>query len=213
MLEKEIVELSTIVIFALSAVLAFYLTVNGRSISTRFWSSGMWMFALGVFLEVIFAYGIYSQFLIKLYLLVVALVVELLAMGSINLTGKRVLIVAYYAYSVVSTLSLVLSLVYSDIGNIITNFVVYGSLPVSVVVTSSIVTFPAAAILIAVAAISYRKKHSYKMLSIIAGTLIVSVAGTLYIAQFPAFLYYAEFFGVLFLWLGFFDFRKFSSHS
>lgn len=210
---EELVETSTIVIFVLSAVLAFYLTVNRRSISTRFWSSGMWAFALGVLLEVIFAFGVYSQFLIKLYLFVVAVLVELLAMGSINLTGNRGIVVTYYAYSAASTVALAMSLAYSNVGSIITNYVVYGPLPMPVVITSSIVTFPAAAILIAVAGISYRKNHSYKMLSIIAGTLIVSVAGTLYIAQFPAFLYYAEFIGILFLWLGFFDFRKPSSNN
>lgn len=212
-MEEGFVETSTIIIFALSAVLAFYLTANRRSISARFWSSGMWMFALGVLLEVIFAFGIYNQLLIKLYLFVTAVLVELLAMGSINLTGKRGLIVTYYAYSVASTVALALSLAYSDMGKIITNYVVYGPLPMPVVITSSIITFPAAVILITVAGISYRKNHSYKMLSIIAGTLIVSIAGTLYIAQFPAFLYYAEFVGVLFLWLGFFDFRKPSSHN
>jgi len=210
---EEIVEISTIVIFVLSSILAFYLTAGKRTMSTMFWSSGMWAFALGVLLEVIFAFGTFDQFLIKLYLFIVAVLVELLAMGSMNLTMNKGLIVAYYVYSVISTAALAISLAYANIGNIITNYVVYGPLPLPVVITSSIVTFPAAAILIAVAAISYYKRHSYKMLSIITGTVIVSVAGTLYIAQFPAFLYYAEFIGILFLWLGFFDFRKPFSHN
>jgi hypothetical protein len=30
---------------------------------------------------------------------------------------------------------------------------------------------------------------------------------TLYIAAFPAFLYYAEFIGILLLWMGFVDFK------
>ncbi len=85
---------------------------------------------------------------------------------------------------------------------------VFGPLPLSVVITSSIVTFPAAAILIIVAGISYYRGHDKKMLSIILGTIIVSIAGTLYIVQFPAFLYYAEFIGIVLLWLGFFDFRR-----
>jgi hypothetical protein len=36
--------------------------------------------------------------------------------------------------------------------------------------------------------------------------VVVSVAGSLYLVQFPAFLYYSEFIGILLLWLGFFDF-------
>ncbi|MEM3426614.1 MAG: hypothetical protein QXI42_12560 [Thermoproteota archaeon] len=67
-------------------------------------------------------------------------------------------------------------------------------------------TFPAAAVIIIFAALSYRQRHSLKMLSIIAGIIIVSIAGTLYIASFPEFLYYSEFICILFLWLGFFNF-------
>ncbi len=44
---------------------------------------------------------------------------------------------------------------------------------------------------------------SKKMLSIIAGVIIVSIAGSLYIVHFPAFLYYSEFIGISLLWFGF----------
>jgi hypothetical protein len=96
----------------------------------------------------------------------------------------------------------------TNVGNVIENYVVYGTLPLSVVVSSSLITFPAAVVLIATAALTYRKSKNYKMLSIIAGVVTVSIAGSLYIVQFPAFLYYSEFAGILFLWLGFFSFPK-----
>ncbi|MDE1870492.1 MAG: hypothetical protein KGH71_05965, partial [Candidatus Micrarchaeota archaeon] len=69
-------------------------------------------------------------------------------------------------------------------------------------------TFPAATVLVIVAAMGYRRTRSLKMVSIIAGVVVVSVAGTLYIASFPSFLYYAEFAGMLLLWMGFYDFRR-----
>ena len=56
-----------------------------------------------------------------------------------------------------------------------------------------------------IAAISYKRTRSKKMLSIIAGVIVVSIAGTLYIASFPEFLYFSEFIGILLLWAGFFD--------
>lgn len=210
-MSQQVVYISTSVIFVLSALLAYYLSINyaiNRKPSTMFWGAGMWAFSLGTRLEIVFSFGIYDQGLIKLYLFVVAVLVELLAMGSINLTGKKHVIVAYYIFSAITTVILAASLVYSNIGYILTDYVVYGPLPLSVVITSWIVTFPAALILIVVAELSYRKNGDAKMLSIIAGTLIVSVAGTLYIAQFPVFLYYAEFIGIILLWLGFFDFRS-----
>ncbi len=64
-------------------------------------------------------------------------------------------------------------------------------------------TFPAAILLILIAAISYKKKRNYKMLSIIIGVIIVAMAGTLYIVEIPVFLYYSEFIGILLLWYGF----------
>ena len=46
------------------------------------------------------------------------------------------------------------------------------------------------------------------MLSIIAGVVVVSIAGGLYIAAVPVFLYYSEFVGIILLWFGFFSFKK-----
>jgi hypothetical protein len=57
-------------------------------------------------------------------------------------------------------------------------------------------------------AVSYRKTRNKKLLSIIAGVIVVSIAGTLYIVAFPAFLYYAELAGIALLWLGFVDFKS-----
>ena len=45
------------------------------------------------------------------------------------------------------------------------------------------------------------------MLSIIGGVVAVAAVGSLYTAQFPAFLHYSEFVGILLLWFGLFDFN------
>jgi ABC-type siderophore export system fused ATPase/permease subunit len=95
------------------------------------------------------------------------------------------------------------TLVLYPVGNIIKEHIVFGVLPLGVTISSSFVTFPAAAFIILIAAISYKKFKSKKLLSIIAGVIIVAIAGTLYIAAIPVFLYYAEFIGILLLWIGF----------
>ena len=203
---QAFVEFSTLLILVLTlglAIIMSYRYVRKRSKPLLYWSTGMWFFVIGVLLEVIFAFGIYSEFLIALYLFVVAMVVESLAIGSMQLIKSIKLKSSYYLYSIITTVLLAYSLYASNIGNVITNHIVFGVLPIFIVITSSIVTFPAAAILIAIAAISYLHRHSAKMLSIIAGVVVVSVAGTLYIAAIPAFLYYSEFIGILLLWLGF----------
>lgn len=203
---RAFVESSTVLILVLTAALAALMTARysrKRSMPLLFWSTGMWAFTIGVLLEVLFAMGIYSELLISIYLFIVVIVVESLALGSMQLVKAKRLRQSYYIYSAISTMLLAYSLYISSIGNIIVSHIVFGVLPIPVVVASSIVTFPAAAILIAVAAISYMRRHSYKMLSIIAGVIVVSVAGTLYIAAIPVFLYYSEFIGILLLWMGF----------
>ena len=197
---------SAALILALTAVLAALITrryVSSKQTQYGFWSIGLWLFAFGVLLEVLFAIGFYNNAMAVAYFLSVALLVEFLAMGSVSMTKSRKAKHAYAAYSALAGAAVLYSLTSSHLGNVVINHVVFGVLPLSVVVSSSAATFPAAVILIALAARSYIKRRSSKMLSIIAGVIVVSVAGTLYIAEFPAFLYYSEFIGILLLWLGF----------
>lgn len=201
---------STSVILVLSSILAYLMTsryLSRRELSTAYWSIGLWMFAFSVLEEVLFAAGIYGAVLIKAYLALVAILVQFLAMGSLNLLKKPFVMNLYYIYSAVTSVFLVSALAFSSIGNVISGFVVFGALPLLAIVASSLITFPAAIILVVAAALSYRKTGSHRMVSIIAGVVVVSAAGTLYIAAYPAFLYLAEFIGILLLWSGFIDFR------
>ena len=203
--------ISTIIITLLSAALAALLTetyIKKRAVSHLFWSAGIWLFAISALLEVVFAFGLYSQLLIKTYLLMVSLLVEFLAMGSIMLVKNRIIKYAYSVFAAASAVIVAYFLITTNIGNIISEYVVYGVIPPMVIVSSSVATFPAAIVIIAVAALSYLKTRNKKMLSIILGVIIVSIAGTLYIVQFPAALYFAEFIGILLLWIGFYDSKK-----
>ena len=205
---QEVVEFSTALTFALAAILALFLTQNylqRRSRSYLFWSLGLWLFALSVLEEFLFSTGYYGESLIRSYLGIAAILVEFLALGSIQLVKSSRIRIVYYVFAVASTVTLGYYLGTETIGNILDNYVVFGTIPSSIVAVSSVITFPAVIVLIVMAAISYRKTKSPKMLSIIAGVVITAIAGSLYIAQFPAFLYYFEFIGILFLWLGFFN--------
>ncbi|WP_337860201.1 hypothetical protein [Ferroplasma sp.] len=200
------VTFSTIVIFLLSAGLTFFIVkkyIAKKQLNLLFWSAGLIVFTVAVFLEILMADKIYSRFLIDFYLFLVAVLVQFLALGSFALFGNKKFLNYYYIYSTLATVFLVVTLIVSPVGNIINSHIVYGVLPLSVTISSSFVTFPAATFIILIAAISYKKFHSNKLLSIIAGVIIVAIAGTLYIAAIPVFLYYAEFIGILLLWLGF----------
>ena len=202
--------IATLFIFLASSLLSALLTMNffRKSVSSYiYWSTGMWLFALASFLEILFSAGMYNIPLIDIYLFSVAVLVQFLSLGSLALTRKDSIFRVYAGYSIASDILLSVTLVVYPVGYVLTNGVVFGLLPLFVTIVSSIITFPAAVILIVVGALSYRTGKDTRMLSIIAGTIVVSIAGTLYIAAYPAFLYYAEFIGIVLLWLGFVDFR------
>lgn len=182
-----------------------YLMSRGRS--QLFWSFGLWLFFMDALLEIAFAVGIKGQGLFDLYLFTVAVLVQLLSLGSLFLLKNTLYNKAYSVFSVVFDAVLAISLILFPTGNILIGGVVAGVLPLAVVASSSIISFPAAIILIATALISFRKTSNKRMISIIAGTVIVSAAGSLYIAYFPEALYYSELLGIVFLWAGFINFN------
>lgn len=200
------VQLTTVATFILTIGLAWVMTskyARRPSRALMFWSLGIWLFALGVLIEIVFAFGYYSELLIGTYLFIVALLVESLALGSVQLVKSGMVRRSYYTICALFTVLLLYSLMTENLGMILYNYVVWGNIPTYVAIWSGLITFPAAVVLLGVAIKSYLNKRSRKMLSIIAGVVIVSIAGTLYIAQYPAFLYLSEFIGIVLLWYGF----------
>jgi hypothetical protein len=201
-----IVVASTIIIFVLSALLALYITkvyLRRKSKPHLFWAAGLWVFSISVLLEIYFAFGLYSNLLMDLYLFLVVLIVELLAAGSLQLLGNKTFNRIFYVFAIVVSAATAYSIATASMGNLVMTYVVAGVPPLSVILASSVATFASAFVIVVVAGASYFKSRNKKLLSIIAGVIVVSIAGTLYIASFPAFLYYSEFFGILLLWIGF----------
>ncbi len=197
----------TVVVFILSLVLTIILTksyLRNRKPSSMFWSLGMWAFTIGMLVEILFAVGIQSAALSSFYLFIVAVLVEFLALGSIQLVKSNRIKNVYMAFCIISTVFLVYSFTASQAQSIVVNYVATGLPPLLVIYASSIITFPAAAVLAIVTLISYIHTKDLRNVSIIAGVVVVSVAGTLYIVSFPSLLYIAEFIGIVLLWIGFF---------
>lgn len=204
------VEASTLVFFVLSSVLSAYITKSyfvRKQKNYLYWSAGMWIFALSDLFEVLFAFGIYNQPMAKVYLFLVALLVVPLAMGSLELTKSRRPRITYLVYSVITVLILAYYTFTANVGNIVTDSVVNGNLPLNVIVWSSVITFPALIIIVAIAALGYIRTKRKKLLWIIAGMIVFAVGGMLYVESLPGSVYYAEFIGLVMLWLGFFDFN------
>ncbi len=197
----------TSVTFVLSAVLTLFLFVSyrrRRKSNVMFWSLGMTAFTAGIFLEILFAASVYSIASVDTYLFIVALLVELLALGSMELLSSKAKKRAYYTFCIASSAFLAYALAATGNVNIVQDYVALGNPSPLVIIASSVITFPASVILVWVALLSYIKTRNAKILSIVAGVIVVVIAGTLYIAAFPALLYIAEFVGILLLWIGFY---------
>lgn len=200
-------ELTTLVTLLFSLGLSVAISVRyarRRNSSMMFWSIGLWLFTFGALLELMFAVDVYSEGLAKLYLLVVAVLVEFLALGSIQFSRSVRIRNWYYLFVILSTVFMAYSLLVTSVSNMVVNYVVAVSPPMLVIVASSLMTIPASIILVVFAYKAYKARKDPRLLSIIAGVIIVGIAGGLYIAQYPSFLYIAEVAGILLLWYGFF---------
>jgi hypothetical protein len=84
---------------------------------------------------------------------------------------------------------------------------------VVLLVLSSFVTVPATIVLLGFAVLSLRRSFHWKGLLMIAGASVLAGGGAFYIASFPVALYYAEFIGIVLLFIGLTDFSRWLTPS
>ncbi len=179
--------------------------------SYAFWGMGVFLVFVTIMQEAIIYFGYWSEFFIQTYIFLIALLVGLISIGSVLLLKSKIyryiwivyvtlasLVTFYYSYTLLVPQSIVVN------GVIINNVV----LPVMDVVASSLLTIPAACVIIILALASFIKNKSYQPLLIALGVVIITIAGTLYIVNFPVLLYYAQFIGIVVLFFGFISLPK-----
>lgn len=200
--------LATGIVTIFAGVLAVLMTQaysRNKQSSHLYWSAGLWVFVVSAFLEILFAYGYYSAFAMALYLFTIVILVQLLSLGSIQLVQSNRIRYGYTLFTAIVAVIALISVAVGPITNLVKSYVVLGQPTLFIILASSLATFPAAIVLIWVAAMGYKKSRSPKMLSIIAGVFVISLAGFLYITYFPAALYLAELVGVFLLFYGFYS--------
>ena len=77
-------------------------------------------------------------------------------------------------------------------------------------ILSSFVTIPATVVLLTAAVVHLRRTFRPKGLLMITGACVLGAGGAFYIASFPVVLYYAEFVGIVMLFLGLTDLSRLS---
>jgi hypothetical protein len=168
------------------------------------WGAGL-IFATGAMMVESAVYlGTVSSLLLQVYVFFSAAIVGVLSLGATRiLRSPRV--ERAYTYYIAATCAIVG--VFSFLtplppASMITAGIITGDPPLLLLILSSLVTFPATVVLLAASYLSLRRTWRWQTLLMIAGALILGAGGTLYIASFPVALYYAEFLGIVLLFLG-----------
>jgi hypothetical protein len=188
----------------LLAMLVFLRYYRERQACHLYWSVGLFLVFVTLAEEAVLDLGIWSQPLIQSYLILVAVLVGILSLGSAELSLPGRWRALWFGYiGVMSAALVVLGLMVSVPSSIVVNGVVSGLPPPSVDVLSSLITVPGAVLLIVSSLYGAIRRHRLNLLYIALGTGVISAAGALYLVSLPVTLYYAEFVGVVLLFLGF----------
>jgi hypothetical protein len=108
---------------------------------------------------------------------------------------------------------LICGLTESVSSGIVVSGVVSGLPPPLIEILSTLITVPAAILLIVSSLYGAIRQRRFNLLYIAFGTAVISAAGALYLVSIPVTLYYAEFVGVVLLFLGFVKIPRLSGPS
>jgi len=186
------------------ALLVFLRYYRERQACHLYWSVGLFLVFVTLAEEVPLYLGVWSEPLIQSYLILVAVLVGILSLGSAELALSGRWRTLWFGYiGLMSAAVAVCGVIISVPSSVVVDGVVSGLPPPVIEVLSSLVTFPAAALLFVSSLYGAIRRRRPNLLYIALGTAVISAAGALYIASVPATLYYAEFVGVVLLFFGF----------
>lgn len=191
----------------LLSVLVFRKYRSGLS-SYLWWGTGIFLGFVTITQEAALVFGYWSQPLIRTYIFLVALLVGVMSVGSVNLLKNGWIRATWFGYVVLMSIATAYFSFTTPVGrDVLVGGVLLGTLPSIDILFSTLLTAPAALALIALALYSTLKTRRLGTLFIAAGGIVLSISGALFaIRSFPALLYYAEFVGVLLLFIGFIEF-------
>ncbi len=190
-----------LLILSVRAVARYRLTASRPQLM---WGLGL-VFATGAMLvEAVVYIDTASSFLLQLYVFFSAAIVGVLSLGATRILRSPRIERAYTAYIGATT---VLVGVFSFLTplpptSMVSGGIITGDPPLLLLILSTLVTGPATVVLLSASYLSLRRTWKWQTLLMIAGALILGAGGTLYIASFPVALYYAEFLGIVLLFLG-----------
>ena len=183
-----------------------------RKLAQAMWGIGMGLGAAAMAIELAAYVGIVTETLLQSYVFLSAGIVGVLSLGAAGSLRRPRLARAFAAFEVVAlgataAASFTTRLPFS----MVAQGIIVGDPPVALLVLSSIVTVPATVVLLGTAFVSLRRSFRWSHVTMVAGACVLGAGGALYIASFPVMLYYAEFVGIVMLFVGLVNLPKVAS--
>jgi hypothetical protein len=176
---------------------------SSRTRSQLMWGSGLALAAAAMGVEAIVYAGYVTSPILQAYVFFSAAIVGVLSLGATKILRSPRLERIYTRYTLVSCALVGFACVLTPLPtSMVQAGIIAGNPPLLLIALSSLVTVPATVILLAATAVSLRRSWRWQSLLMAGGAVILGAGGTLYIASFPIALYYAEFLGILLLFLG-----------
>lgn len=168
------------------------------------WSSGLALAAAAMAIETIVYAGVTNGPLLAAYVFLSAAIVGVLSLGAVRVLHRPRLEAgyAYFTLGACAALAVACAVIPLDAAGMVSGGIITGNPPLVLLVLSTLITGPATVLLLLSAAYSLRRTWRWQTMLMIAGALVLGAGGTLYIASFPIALYYAEFLGIVLLFLG-----------
>jgi len=174
------------------------------------------MFGLGLacatgalLIELVAYLGVVTSPLLEAYIFLSAAIVGVLSLGSAKSFRPGRFEVGYTAYLAVAMAAVAwVSFTTPMPLSMVRGGIIVGNPSLLLLVLSSLVTVPATVVLLTAAVVHLRRSFRPKGLLMVSGACVLGAGGAFYIASFPVVLYYAEFVGIVMLFLGLTDLSR-----
>jgi hypothetical protein len=174
-----------------------------RSRAQLMWGGGLACATAAMAVEAIVFLGIVSSPILEVYVFLSAAIVGILSLGATKILRRPRIERFYTGYILATTAVVAAASAMTPLPtSMVTSGIITGNPPLLLILLSSFVTVPATVVLLTATALSLRRSWRWQTLLMAAGAIILGAGGALYIASFPIALYYAEFIGILLLFLG-----------
>ncbi|HTT44475.1 MAG TPA: hypothetical protein VMH38_00465 [Thermoplasmata archaeon] len=173
------------------------------------WGIGLGFGATATAIELAAYLGTVSTLMLQAYVFFSAAIVGTLSLGSVRAFRRPIYRYLYAGY-IISISAIVGFFCFTTPvpSSMVQAGVISGNPPTFLLVLSSLITGPATVVLLGFAVISLLRAFHWKGLLMIAGASVLAAGGVFYIASFPVALYYAEFLGIVLLFIGLTDFSR-----